>query len=274
MIDTNVNLFRWAFRRVIGDDPRELVMRLRWKGVTQAWVGSYEALLCRDMAGVNERLLAACREHGQDFLVPFGCIDPKLPDWQEDLRRCHEIHHMPGIRLYPNYHGYTLADPAFAELLSLAAKRKLVVQIALSMEDPRTQFPLMQVPPVNLTPLVELIRRIPNVCLMLLNAGYWGGPSTPKVPQLHQASNVYFDIAMVEGVARGVSGLIAATSPSRVVFGSHYPFFYFESALLKVREAGLPANQAFALYEGNARSLLRNLQKESGTPFGGLGPFS
>jgi uncharacterized protein len=255
MIDTNVNLYRWPFRRVIGDDPAHLVMRLQGKGVTQAWAGSFEGLLCRDVAGVNERLLTACLEHGQNFLIPFGCINPKLPAWQEDLRRCDEIHHMVGIRLYPNYHGYTLADAAFAKLLSMAATRHLIVQIALSMEDPRTQLPLMRVPPVDPSPLRELIQKVPNVRLVLLNAGYWGGQRTPNLLALQQAPNVYFDIAMREGVG-GVAGLIAQTSPSRVLFGSHYPFFYFESALLKVREAGLPADQVNAVFHANARSLL------------------
>lgn len=255
MIDTNVNLFQWPFRRLIGDDPEDLVMRLRGKGVAQAWVSSYEGLLCRDVAGVNLRLAAACREHGQNFLVPFGCINPKLTDWEEDLRRCHEIHHMVGIRLYPNYHSYTLADPAFAKLLSMVADRHLVMQIALSMEDPRTQFPLMRVPPVDPTPLSDLIPRVPNLRLELLNAGYWGGQRTPSVRKIGEAPNVYFDIAMKEGVG-GVARLIAETSPSRVVFGSHYPFFYFESALLKIQGAGLPEDQAKAILESNARALL------------------
>src|ERR1700704_1150497 len=133
MIDTNVNLFRWPFRRVVGDDPAELVARLRKKGVTQAWAGSFEGLLCRDVAGGNARLATACHQDGPNFLVPFGCVNPKLPDWEEDLRRCSENHHMVGIRLYPNYHGYGLGDPAFAKLLSMAGEHKLLVQIALSL---------------------------------------------------------------------------------------------------------------------------------------------
>jgi uncharacterized protein len=255
MIDTNVSLFRWPFRRLIGDDPPELVTRLLKKGVTQAWAASFEGLFCRDVAGVNERLASACRKEGRNFLVPFGCVNPNLPGWEEDLRRCHEIHHMAGIRLHPNYHGYTLGNPTFAKLVQMAASRGLLVQIALSMEDPRTQFPLMQVPPVDPAPLADLLPRLPRLHLLLLNAGYWGGSMTPHIRKIKEAGNAFFDIAMNERVG-GLTQLIAETSPSRVVFGSHYPFFYFESAQLKVRSGGLPHDQERAITEGNAGRLL------------------
>ena len=255
MIDTNVHLFRWPFRRLIGDDPAELVARLRQKGVTQAWAGSFEALLCRDVSGVNTRLAVACREHGPEFLVPFGVVNPKSPDWEEDLRRCHEVHRMPGIRLYPNYHGYTLADTAFAKLLSLAADRNVIVQIARSMEDVRTQFPLMVVQPVDPSPLLDLLPHVPHLRLMLLNKGGWTDDANPGMAEIKKSENVYFDMAMNEGIG-GLDRLIAETSPNRVVFGSHYPFFYFESALLKVREADLTSSQKAALMQENARGLL------------------
>ena len=251
MIDVNVSLFRWPFRRMAGDDTAELVSRLRKKGVTQAWAGSFEGLFHRDIAGVNARLTDACRLYGADFLLPFGSINPKLPDWQGDLQRCHERHRMPGIRLHPNYHGYTLKDPAAAELLSLAANRGLVVQIAPAMEDERTQYPLMRVPPVDPSPLAEFVRRTPNLRLVLLNAGR----TITRLRAIAQAENVSFDIAMIEGVG-GVAHLAGETSPFRVLFGSHYPFYYFDSALLKMREAGLPEEQAGRVREGNARRLL------------------
>jgi predicted TIM-barrel fold metal-dependent hydrolase len=40
------------------------------------------------------------------------------------------------------------------------------------------------------------------------------------------------------------------------LFGSNYPLFYFESALLKMRESGLSASRQQMLFEGNARRLL------------------
>ena len=51
--------------------------------------------------------------------------------------------------------------------------------------------------------------------------------------------------------------LAGEVSARRVVFGSHSPFFYFESAALKVKEAGLAEAESGAVLEGNAAELLR-----------------
>jgi len=250
VIDVNVTLHRWPFRRLSGDDPDRLVSHLRAKGVTQAWAGSFDSLLHRDISAVNVRLAADCQRSGRDFLIPFGAINPKLPDWQEDLRRCREEHRMPGIRLYPNYHGYKLDDAVFPELLAAAASRGLIVQIALAMEDERTQNPLMQVAPVDPAPLLETVKRQTSARVVVLN-----GNRVTRAKQLAEAG-VYFDFAMREGIG-GVARLVGETAASRVMFGSNYPLFYFESAELKLKEAGLPEIEARAIRDENARALLK-----------------
>jgi len=254
IIDTNVNLSRWPFRRLAGDETSDLVARLRKRNVTQAWAGSFDGLLHKDIGGVNSRLAADCRMHGKNFLVPFGSINPKLPGWQEDVRRCSEDYKMPGIRLHPNYHGYALTDPVFAELLHLAAGRRLIVQLVLSMEDTRTQHPLVRVPPVDISALPRLIESEPTARLMLLN---WGmALRGQQLKPLVGYVMVCFDISMVEGI-EGIARLLERVPPERVLFGSHYPFFVFEAALLKMKESGLPEDQQKAVFEGNARRMLR-----------------
>ena len=255
IIDTNVYLSRWPFRRLPGDEPAKLIAKLRERKVTQAWAGSFDALLHHDIAGVNIRLAEACRESGQGMLVPLGSVNPKLPDWQEDVRRCHEVHKMPGIRLHPNYHGYKLDDPAFAELLRLATARRLMVQLAVCMEDMRTQTALMPVPNVELAPLADAVKGAPGLRLQLLNCA-------PQIDEAEYAAafssgDVSVDISMVEGVAP-LARLVQRVPPAKVMFGSYYPYFYFESALLKVQESGLDAAAEEAICAGNARRLMGN----------------
>jgi predicted TIM-barrel fold metal-dependent hydrolase len=253
MIDVNVNLSRWPFRRLAGDEPEDLVAGLRKRNVTRAWAGTFDGLLHKDLSSANARLAHDCRHYGAGLLIPFGSINPKLPEWQEDLRRCQEEYAMPGIRLHPNYHGYDLNDPVFADLLRLAAARRLIVQLAVSMEDERTQHPLMRVPPADLKPLPDVIRSAPGTRLVILNTD----PSHDQelLQQVLAAGDVYFDISMVEGVG-GVARLARKIDIRRVLFGSHYPLFYFESALLKVREAGFTDAESQAVLEENARRLV------------------
>ncbi len=253
IIDVNVSLSRWPFRRLIGDEPATLVARLRKHNVTQAWAGSFDGIFHKDLASANARLAQDCRTYGHGVLLPFGSINPKLPDWPEDLRRCQEEHKMPGIRLHPNYHGYKLDDPAFRELLKLAAARKLIVQVALCMEDERTQHPLMRVPPVDISPLADLVAGESQLRLLILN-------SLPtfrleNLKRLSSAGEIYFDFAMLERIGT-VARLAGQVSFSRVLFGSNYPLYYFESALLKVQESGLTETQTKAVFEENARRLI------------------
>lgn len=253
IIDTNVYLSRWPFRRLPGDEPEALVAKLRQRNVVQAWAGSFDGLLHRDIDGVNIRIAQACRTYGQGILVPFGSINPKLPDWQEDVRRCQEVHEMPGIRLHPNYHGYKLDDPVFAELLKLATARRLIVQIALCMEDQRTQSPLMRISPVDITPLAGVVHDTPGLRLELLNRT--SHISQEQFRAALTAGDVYTDISMVEGVA-GVARFIQEVPLPRVLFGSYYPFYDFESALLKIQESGLDEGSQKDICEGNARRLI------------------
>lgn len=253
MIDVNVSLSRWPFRRLAGDEPDGLVARLRKRNVSRAWAGTFDGIFHKDLSSANERLANDCRRYGEGLLVPFGSVNPKLPDWQADLRRCAEQYKMPGIRVHPNYHRYDLTDPVFAELLHLATAHRLVVQLAVCMEDERTQNQLMRVPPVDLSPLPDLLKNEPGTQVVILNSDPLH--NLEQFKELLSAGNVYFDISMVEGVG-GVARLAQKISIKRVLFGSHYPLFYFDSALLKIREAGFTDMERQAVLEENARGVL------------------
>ncbi len=254
IIDVNVYLSRWPFRSLPHDTPDALVEKLRQRGVEQAWVGSFDGLLHNDIASVNSRLVAECKQHGAGLLEPVGAVNPTLPDWQEDLRRCHEVHQMRAVRIHPDYHKYGLDSALCEELFQAAQNRGLIVQLAVTMEDVRVQHPLMQVPVVDITPLAALVEKFPQLPLLIMN----NSATVPPVQAaaLAKAGNVYFELSHFEGVG-ALENWAKEVPVERILFGSYFPFFNLEAALLKFQESQLGGFATSAIQSGNAQQMLR-----------------
>lgn len=263
IVDTNVNLFEWPFRKLKYATTKALVDKLRKHGISQAWAGNYEALFSKDINGVNARLTEECRSRGAGVLLPFGTVNLAWPDWEEDLRRCHEVHQMRGIRIYPIYQTFDLDHPDFPRLIGLATDRKMIVQIVGDMEDSRHHHPIVNVRDVNMAPIVDVLKKIPDARIQLV---YWNH----RVPRdlmgkLVNETNVTFDTSRVEGsgeVGRLIEGRSWSGNPlaipvERFLFGSHAPYFPVEANLIKLFESPLALDQMVAIMNGNARRLLQ-----------------
>jgi predicted TIM-barrel fold metal-dependent hydrolase len=111
----------------------------------------------------------------------------------------------------------------------------------------------MRVSPVDLSPLANLLKSEPDARVIILNSNPLHNVEPSQ--ELLSAGNVCFDISMVEGVG-GVARLAKKLSVHRVLFGTHYPLFYFESAVLKVREAEFTEAERQAVLDSNALRLL------------------
>lgn len=247
LTDCHVYLGENPFRQLGAGNTASFVQSLAARGVTEAWAGAFEGLLRRDVAVVNRDLAQACQG---TMLRPCGTINLSLPDWQDDVRRCAEDHGMRVIRLHPNYHGYDLQAPAFRELLPLALKHRLMIQLVVQMEDERTQHPRVRVSPVDLTPLSTMLQEMKDMRIMLLNAN-----AAMLLRHLQNCTNVWLDFAMIEGVG-GVENLLKTWPQERLVFGSFAPVFYWESARLKMQESALSPAQAAAVHWQSAAGLL------------------
>jgi hypothetical protein len=261
IIDTNVNLFRWPFRALKYGDTRALVAKLKKHRVIEAWAGSFEALFAKDMNGVNERLAAECREKAPGFLIPFGSVNVAWPDWEEDVRRCHELHKMPGLRIYPGYQPFDLDHPAMETLVKMTSERGLVLQVVFGMEDPRVHHPILNVGPASYLPLLKAVTGTPNAKIELLH--FSGAIRGGGLAQFLNQTNAVMDISRLESngavgqILGAVQGTISSRVPvERILFGSHASFFPLETALLKLMESPLDAQQLQAIMHGNARRLL------------------
>jgi len=261
--DTNIHLFQWPFRKLKYGDTRALVEKLRKHRITQAWAGNYESLFTKSVDPSNAQLARECRENGRGMLVPFGTVNPEWPDWEEDLRRCHEVHKMPGIRLYPGYHTYDLTHPDFSRLITEAAKRSMIVQIVGDMDDTRVQYPIVETREFKFDPLVDIMKNNPGAKVQLLNWNLYVNGELLK--KLVTETNVSLDIAWLESVGaighsiegNGWEGPETPVPAERFLFGSNAPLFPVEASAIKLFESPLTLQQMKAVMNENATKLIK-----------------
>lgn len=245
-IDCNVWIGDHPNRSLPWRDAPGLARQLPRHGITEAWACTFDAILHKDLRSANDELARQCAST-KGLIRPVGAINPTLPGWPQDLARCADTHHMHAIRLLPGYHGYHLEDPRFKEALDLAQKARLLVQVAVQLEDQRTQHPLLQVADVDLKPLPKDAR------IMILNA------NASHVLTGLRGKKAVIDTAFIEGVG-GVENLLKSWPQEQLVFGSHSPWFYWEANGLKLQESELNAEQGTAIRSGNALALCEAIQ--------------
>lgn len=253
-IDSNVTLFKWPFRKLPLDQTDKLESKLRAIGIERAWAGSFEGVFQRDIEGVNQRLVDECANH--PFFLPVGSINLSQPSWKQDLQRCIVQHQMHAIRLHPTYHQYSFDSWSFRELLKIAKENKLLIQIATTLEDTRTQNQLTARADANLEQLSETLTSNPHSFIQLLN--YRPTEKTTKILAEHEG--LYFDTARVDGTD-GLKQMLHHVPEERLLFGTHAPFLIPEASMIRILESGIHTQAAAKILYRNAAHLSSHMTK-------------
>jgi len=259
--DTFIHLFDWPFRKLKYSDTTRLVDKLKSHSIAEAWAGNFEAIFHKDIDGTNRRLAEECKKVDSGFLKPIGSVNTTWPDWEEDLRRCHEKYKMAGIRIHPLYQMIDLSSAEFKQLVEQVTKRGMFIQVAGDLEDYRHHHPLEEIRTFPFDPVLDVAKAIPGARIQMV---HWNRQvNSHLLKNLVDQTNVVFDTSRIEGAGE-MGGLIDGDSWSgpdqkisanRFLFGSHAPFFAVESALLKLFEHPLEEDQ------------LRKVMKENSVEF-------
>ncbi len=233
IIDVNAYLGHFAFRQLRQNTAASLLALMDAKGIDRAVVSSASAITYRNPQSGNEELAAEVKGH-RDRLIPLAVINPFYAGWRDDLKICHEEFGMRGLRLYPKWHHYALADRNGLDLIQSATDRGWLISIPLRVEDYRQRSWLVDVPDVAVSELVPLVQAFPKARFVFVNgSGFAGSPLGRKDPVLPE--NYLIEISRLSAVLENEIGqLIANLGADRVVFGTGMPFAYPDPALLKV----------------------------------------
>jgi len=255
ILDTNAYLGHFAFRQLRHNTPDALLRLMDEKGIARAMVSSADAITYRNTQSANEALAAATTPH-RDRLVPLAVVNPFYAGWKDDLAACHERFGMKGLRLYPKWHNYALADECCLDLVGRATERGMPISIPIRVEDYRQRSWLVDVPDVPLGEIVELVKARPDARFILVNgAGYTRGALGK--PDGGLPANYWIEISRLSAVlANEIGQLVSNLGADRVVFGSGMPFKYPDPALVKMEVLDLPAEAKKKIYGTNAALLL------------------
>lgn len=255
IVDLSAYLGHWPFRRLRHNDAAGLLALMDRAGIDRACVSSASAIFYKNSQAGNEELHEQIAAHA-DRLIPFAVINPTYADWEHDLEVCVEEFGARGLRLYPNYHNYALADARSNELIAAAIERDLVISIPIRQIDQRQRHWLLEIPDVALDDLVVLVKRHPQGTFVFLEgAGFTGSPLGQADNGL--PANYAIGISRLSAVmAEEIRVLLDRLGTGRVVFDTGMPFKYPEPALLKVEVLRASDEEKQAILSGNALRLL------------------
>ena len=255
LIDVNTYIGHWPFRQLRHNTSQKLLRQMDKKGIDQAWVSSASGVFYKNPQSANEDLARQSRRH-RERLVPFAVINPTYAGWQHDLAACAD-EDFRGIRLYPHYHNYALADACCNELVSAAAERGMVVSLPIRQVDSRQRHWLVDIPDVSLDAVAALVARHPDAKFVLLNGlGY-------RASSLGQAdsglpANYLIEISRLTALMRSeIRALVDALGPKAIAFGTGMAFKYPDPPLVKLEVLDATRSEKDRIRWRNAAAFLR-----------------
>jgi predicted TIM-barrel fold metal-dependent hydrolase len=255
LIDTNAYLGHWATRQLRHNTPEGLLALMDRAGIDRACVSSASAVMYKDCHRGNEELTAALDGRGDRF-IPFAVLNPAYAGWRRDLAWCCEVLGARGLRLYPTYHGYSLAEARCAELIAVATEAGLLISVPMRQVDYRQRHWLVDAPDVPLSDIAALVAAHPQARFLVLEGlGYLGSDLVRRAAEL--PANYWLELSRPDAVYYDeIGGLLATLGAERLVFGSGIPFKYPEPATLRLEVLRASEAEKDLIRSGNLRRLL------------------
>ncbi len=253
MIDVNVFLGSYPWRRVPGTSPEAVLATMEHLGVLEAWVTHLPSLFWKDPGEGNDWLYQTAEKFPPFRPVPV--VHPGLPGWERDLALALE-RNAPVVRCDPGHLGLPPAGADILDLIAAAGDAGIAVQAAVRLEDGRGRHPLDLAPELTPASVRTWVRSHPRSRFLITHA------DRDFIEQVHfgatpeEAARIWWDISWVWGPPEEHLALLLATIGGlRFLFGSGQPLRLAETPLARVDLLDLSATDRRAILTDNASTL-------------------
>ncbi|HWA55780.1 MAG TPA: amidohydrolase family protein [Gemmatimonadales bacterium] len=253
MIDVNVFVGSYPWRRVPGTSPEAVLAAMERVGVLEAWVTHLPSLFWKDPGEGNGWLYETAERFPP--IRPVPVVHPGLPRWERDLGEAVE-RGSPAIRCDPGFLGITPVGSDMLNLVARAGEAGMPVMAAVRLEDGRGRHPLDLAPELTPHTVRTWVRSSPTARLVITHA------DREFIEQVHfgatpeEAARIWWDISWVWGPPEEHLALLLATiGGSRFLFGSGQPLRLAETPLARLDLLDLSPEDRRAILTENAQSL-------------------
>lgn len=166
-------------------------------------------------------------------IYSFGCVHPDMPDWKAELRRFRELG-LIGLKIHNDYQGFSFDSKACMDIISAAYEENLMVLVHAGADPVSPDF--IRCSPKMIGDAMPLLRQGTFI------AAHLGGHTMlDDALRYVIGREVYIDtstepIYYPDSKCREV---IEAHDPTRVLFGSDFPWDDQKCAIDMLHQAGL-----------------------------------
>ncbi len=253
MIDVNVFLGAYPWRRVPGTSPDAVLGVMDRLGIEEAWVTHLPSLFWKDPAAGNPWLYQTAARYPRFKPVPV--VHPGLPGWEDDLALAVSSGAV-AIRSDPGFLGLPPAGAELLALLGAAGDAGVPVIAAVRLEDGRGRHPLDVAPELAPWMVRAWVRAHPTLRLVITHAdrGFIEEVHFGSTPE--EASRIWWDISWVWGPPEDhLATLLASIGARRFLCGSGQPLRLAGTPLARLDLLDLAQDDRRLITHGNARAL-------------------
>ncbi len=250
LLDINAYVGHWPFKQLQYNTCSKLLERMNRFGVDISVVSNINGIFYKNTQSANEELY---EELNSDIrfkgrFVPFAVINPIYAGWREDLETSVNEMGMKGLRLYPQYHDYSLTEPSLIELIGLARDKGIPVAFDIRMVDSRQRswldIPLFDYCATDKKDIIykewsvrnilPVIKAVPDAKYIIVNVAN-SFSLTEEEKDLVMKADILFDTS-----GRTIRGkdnlpeLIKRLGREKFAFGTHSPILDYLTGRLRI----------------------------------------
>ncbi|MBK7711972.1 MAG: amidohydrolase family protein [Bacteroidales bacterium] len=275
LLDINSYIGHWPFKQLKYNTCASRLETMNRFGVDLSVVSNLNGIFYKNTQSANVELYNELKSDKQfsSRFIPFAVINPIYAGWMDDLENCITKLGIKGVRVYPQYHDYSITDPGFIQLVKVCRDRGLPVTIDMRMVDSR-QRSWMDIPvfdynaPVktdiifrewNLQNIMPVIREVPDARFIIVNLANSIRLNIEDLALIRKA-DVVFDTSGRSLMGDDtLSELLKRFGSEKFAFGSHSPILDYLTGLLRIESMnGSEADDETKehLRSGNARRII------------------